>query len=256
MYNCIDEYETSKLNAGQIFFILASLIPLALCFPTWLVAKFIYEPWVRKLANMREDIPPVPYLKRWILDDVDTDDEETDVETDIKNIVYEHTPKGNVLMRYNSDDEVFEYWCDDGSLLYKELDVVARKYVKMFKCKSIYVDRVKLQKEKFNIARDKYFKEKEARERGEEIEKEKPNDSLFVKTKGEKAKEENENYMEGDKVNLNKLLLVDNANKFKRLGKFAECKVWFSQKFVPEKEKKNLSFASFKGLWSSKNKHD
>ena len=43
--------------------------------------------------------------------------------------------KGNVIMRYNYDDEVFEYWSDNKVLSYKDLDVVARKYVVVYSCK-------------------------------------------------------------------------------------------------------------------------
>ena len=53
---CIDEFEQAQLNTGQMFFILLSLIPMCFLFPTWLVAKFIYEPWVEKLSKMREDL--------------------------------------------------------------------------------------------------------------------------------------------------------------------------------------------------------
>ena len=53
--SCIDEYENAKLNTGQMFFIMLSFIPLALFFPFWIVAKFIYEPWVKKLAEMKDE---------------------------------------------------------------------------------------------------------------------------------------------------------------------------------------------------------
>lgn len=62
---CIDDFEQARLNTGQIFFIMLSLIPMCFLFPTWLVAKFIYEPWVEKLAKMREDVPEIPFLDKW-----------------------------------------------------------------------------------------------------------------------------------------------------------------------------------------------
>ena len=61
---CIDEFEQSKLNAGQMFFIFLSFIPMMFLFPMWIVAKFIYEPWVEKLSEMREDLPEIPFLDR------------------------------------------------------------------------------------------------------------------------------------------------------------------------------------------------
>jgi len=55
------------------------------------------------------------------------------------NYVLEYTPLGNVYMRYNPDDETFEYF-SDSTLPYRYLETVARKYVITFYCKPIYVD--------------------------------------------------------------------------------------------------------------------
>jgi hypothetical protein len=57
----------------------------------------------------------------------------------INNICIEKTPLGNVLMFYNNDKKAFQYYSDN-SIPYKYLDVVARKYVILFKCRCIYID--------------------------------------------------------------------------------------------------------------------
>lgn len=53
--------------------------------------------------------------------------------------VMEYTPVGNVLMYYNCTRECFEYY-SDSTIPYRYLEVVARKYVLMNNCVSIYFD--------------------------------------------------------------------------------------------------------------------
>jgi hypothetical protein len=55
------------------------------------------------------------------------------------NIVMEYTPVGNVLMYYNCIRECFEYY-SDSTIPYRYLEVVARKYVLMNNCVSLYFD--------------------------------------------------------------------------------------------------------------------
>jgi len=53
--------------------------------------------------------------------------------------VMEYTPNGTVLMKYNVENEQFEYW-GSRSVQYKYLETVARKFVTMYHCSRIYHD--------------------------------------------------------------------------------------------------------------------
>jgi hypothetical protein len=53
------------------------------------------------------------------------------------NYVIENTPNGNVMMKYNSVKESFEYY-SDSIIPNRFLDVVARKFVKTYDCVSLY----------------------------------------------------------------------------------------------------------------------
>lgn len=53
--------------------------------------------------------------------------------------VIENTPYGNVLMIYDNERETFKYYSDN-NIPYRYLEVVARKYVKQFNCRGIFVD--------------------------------------------------------------------------------------------------------------------
>jgi hypothetical protein len=55
------------------------------------------------------------------------------------NFVMEYTPLGNVLMYYNDVKECFYYY-SDSTIPYRYLEVVARKYVLMNNCVSLYFD--------------------------------------------------------------------------------------------------------------------
>lgn len=53
--------------------------------------------------------------------------------------IMEYTPNGTVLMKYNVDNQQFEYW-GARSVSYKYLETVARKFVTSFHCSRIYHD--------------------------------------------------------------------------------------------------------------------
>jgi len=57
----------------------------------------------------------------------------------VNNFVIEKTPVGNVLMFYNNEKKAFQYYSDN-TVPYKYLEVVARKYVKVFKCRCLYIN--------------------------------------------------------------------------------------------------------------------
>ena len=57
----------------------------------------------------------------------------------INNYVLEHTPVGNVYMRYNNDKKSFEYFSNH-SIPYRYLESIGRKYVMTFYCKPLFVD--------------------------------------------------------------------------------------------------------------------
>jgi hypothetical protein len=97
--------------------------------------------------------------------------------------VMEHTPVGNVLMIYDKDRETFKYYSDN-SIPYRYLEVVARKYVKLFNCRPIFVnteDEILLAEQK----RDQLKKEKEEKEA---VEKKRKEDALAAHKPTEEKK--------------------------------------------------------------------
>lgn len=83
--------------------------------------------------------------------------------------VEEMTPEGHVYMTFDEPSHTFFYW-SDRSILYKYLDVVARKYVIVYDCKDVYVNLFKeiihtSMKEKKEVQDDIYVKLKTVQKR-------------------------------------------------------------------------------------------
>ena len=55
-------------------------------------------------------------------------------------ILFEHTPRGNVIMYYDPYKLAFAYYCDTSSMPYKILNAIAMKYVIRFHCLDLFVD--------------------------------------------------------------------------------------------------------------------
>ena len=55
-------------------------------------------------------------------------------------ILFESTPRGNILMFYDTYKQGFSYYCDSNSMPYYLLNAVAMKYVMVFYCLDFFVD--------------------------------------------------------------------------------------------------------------------
>jgi hypothetical protein len=89
------------------------------------------------------------------------------------NFVIETTPLGNVLMTYDYVKESFTYYSDN-SIPYRYLEPVARKFVKQFDCKPIFID----MEEELKIQQEKMDKENLENELKIQQEKEKIEDAI------------------------------------------------------------------------------
>ena len=55
-------------------------------------------------------------------------------------IIYENTPRGNIIMYYDVYKEGFAYYCDQTGISYRVLNIVAMKYTTTFRCQDFFVD--------------------------------------------------------------------------------------------------------------------
>ena len=231
--------ESCDLNYGQLFFMTLGFLPVLACLPCWIVAKFIYEPYSKKWElEVEKEIPyehlfPLAYANN---------DGTPDYK---KDIVLANTPKGLVYMRYYEKDEGFEYWADK-PIDYKYLETVARKYVTIFSCRDIYINRFALLKEKLqklevNIEENKLNETKLKEDSKEE-------DDVFASLKSYNQSKQKPN----KKTQLTRNDVVcDSANKYLNRGKLKDANL--GEK--PKVAESVMSFSSWK-LWKSSAKTD
>ena len=238
-------------------------------------------------ANKNNTQKQIPYEERYPLSKVDKNNEskneKNDTETTntekkddsekwkdkMKSYLNEYTPNGNVIMRYNYETEAFDFWCDDKNIKYSYLETVARKYVSIFNCRELYIDRseniekqmkdIKL-KEINDKQKEEQKKSKENQENNDE-KQEDNDDDLFVKLKTplEKNKEKHKSKMElrnrrsGNKSTneeiTKKSLAPTEANKYIRKGDVKEADLYKKKEKVVHK---NISFGMFKSMFGSR----
>ena len=176
--------------------------------------------------------------------------------------LFETTPLGNLIMRYNNKRETFEYY-SDCSIPYRYLETACRKYVITYKCRPLYVDmgaELKEYEQKM-LDKENEQKEKEKKEQLEQQEKGKEKDikkkSVFAKFKSYNTEAgtgrvntgapSKNNIQSTNTNNRNeKVILKENANRYSYQGKINNFSILLKvdKKLVNKKYK--MSFADFK----------
>jgi len=57
-----------------------------------------------------------------------------------RKLMYEFTPRGNVIVYYNPYKHAFMYYSDENSIPYNIMQYVAKKYAVMFRCRNFFID--------------------------------------------------------------------------------------------------------------------
>ena len=98
---------------GESFFILVGLFPPAILFSTFVVALFIWYPLVKKYE--KQEMEPALYenLYPFINDEIIMDNSGQVLSN---MMIFENTPQGYVLLRFNKSESTFEYW-SNGAIL-------------------------------------------------------------------------------------------------------------------------------------------
>jgi hypothetical protein len=183
--------------------------------------------------------------------------------------VMESTPLGNVLMIYDKERNSFKYYSDN-SIPYRYLEVVARKYVKQFSCRPVFVD----MEEELKLAEEKWEQEKKEKEEKAEEEKQRKEEAiknnivLIEEKKNVFAKFKQYNKTAGtghvskaappknsipnksftEKRENEKILLKDKANRYTYEGKLANFSFLKKVNRKDVNKKFAMTFADFKRL--------
>lgn len=239
---------------------------------------------IKKLENTLEE------LKKSKLDITEEDVKKTVDETikklqikkhleRLKNChIIEKTPLGNVIMLYDEEREIFQYYSDN-TIPYRYLEPIGRKYVITFDCRPIFVDmeeELRLAEEKL---KEKEENEKREKEKLEEIKNNENNNNennievtqkknVFAKFKSyNKEAGAGKNMVPPPKNSISnkaipnsdekneKILLKERANCYSHEGRFANFNIL---KKVDKKvvcKKYGMSFAEFKKMQQSQSKN-
>ena len=222
-------------------FFLMSFIPCSVLLSSTIVAKFVYFPHLEKIKNEKEwsdeeeeeEEKEILYEDKYPLSETE-EDCVSEKEVLYKRLtVIETTPDGVVVLKYSKEREGFEYWSDKKLITYKYLDTVARRFVLVFDCKNIYIDRNKNLKMKEQKRKEERANEKMKTEDKEE--EQNSDDDLFVSKKST------------NKTNKEEKIVADVANKYIYMGKVNDFDN-FKQQREAINEKKHFSFSDFKEM--------
>jgi hypothetical protein len=126
-------------------------------------------------------------------------------------IIIENTPLGNVILFYNSEKESFIFFSDH-VIPYRYLEVIARKYVITFNCKSIYIEMDKeLNEAKERLETQKKVKEEQQQQRQQKQDNQlKPVYAQF-KTNGVSKQTD--------------IIVKEKSNRYTRMGNFKDYNI-------------------------------
>lgn len=207
-----------------------------------IIGTCIYEPKPTEENDDFESEEEEDYEDKYNIDEIE------DISGNPIESVYisDTTPDGIAFMRYSNYKEGFEYWADK-SIKYDYLETMCRKYVKLCRCKNMYIDRKRLLKEKKERAEE----EKKRQEEQEKMEKEdtekvndEDDDDVFAKLKTNVNKRYERKQNKNDNV-------VDKANKYIYMGKLNEMypfNVKRTDELSTKTSKQEMSFSMFKRL--------
>ena len=240
-----------ETNPVTIFFLLLSIIPLSVLFTMISVSQTMvlsgYLPTIED--EEEEEEKEIPYDEKNPLKRKNNTNKEPNTEL---LSVLECTPNGNVFMKYNLDNESFDYWSDYKEIPFQHLETVARKYVNIFNCADLYLcedsgedsgdsgeDSGEDSSEDSGDSGEDSGEDSEESKDGEEsspVNQTPPDsdDEIFAKFKNtEKMKE-----IIQEETQL--------TNKFRYKGKLVDILEFKQRK---KEEPKNVSFSSWKGIF-------
>ena len=232
-------------------------LPLSISVSTWVVARFIWRPYVEKsTAEMEAWLEEQPAPKYgYPIDRAKDTPSGGRKGMPLASCLLSHmTPDGLLYMRYSKDREGFEYWADK-PVGYEYLEEAARNYVIQYNCGEIYIDCKALLREKFFKLKEEVKENRERLakkgdgERGqEEGEEEKDEEDVFASFKSYNRKGDRANCSDGPRLKIKRAdLIMDQANTYAHLGKYSEAE-FRQQKEAGGGRSRDLGFLGWKRL--------
>jgi len=165
-------------------------------------------------------------------------------------ILYEPTPRGNIIMYYDMYRHGFAYFADQNSIPYSVLNAVAMKYVVTFFCRDFFTDEETISLERlpksFDETDEKDDNEKKKKQTNEQFAKFKQYRSSSDNTISDTKKEVVKTTQKNKFISLGKLYNFQIVQKRIQTAKLQEQPTSYSDMFG-----KNLSYKAFKANQSN-----
>ena len=180
----------------------------------------------------------------------------------MQRILYELTPRGNIIMYYDVYKKGFAYFCDSTGIPYPILNTVAKKYVRTFMCRDLFMD--DSEETPSPLIQLQEIEEKKEKEKKTEkflgLDKEVSKNAPFAKLKRYNLEDKSESKKEEKKVlmknvNINRFIYKGKILNFSILQKMPRKKTIipftnskFTEMFEEEHElqKTVMSYADYK----------
>jgi len=200
------------------------------------------------IENMNKNIDKIFYDKKELLEILV--DQNNELEKLWKSrILFENTPRGNIIMYYDAFKQGFAYYSDMTGIPYNILNAVAMRYVILYRCRDFFVDTEYVDEQKESPLIKLYLEyEKSLEKKSEPDDNIKKTDGPFAKLKNYKVnpvdtltkKEDNKVKSENNKVKSDDVKKTPekeyNRNIFLQLGKISNFNILQKQ---PKKNKLN-----------------
>lgn len=98
-----------------------------------------YEPRGETVIDYNSNIDPVFYRKRELTEFLKDTQNPLEPKWRAK-MLFENTPRGNIMMFYDAYKQGFAYYSDQNSIPYALLNAVSMKYVIVFRCRDFFMD--------------------------------------------------------------------------------------------------------------------
>ena len=250
-----------ETNPVTIFFLLLSIIPLSVLFTMISVSQTMvlsgYLPPIED--EEEEEEKEIPYNEKNPLKRKNNKNKEPNTEL---LSVLECTPNGNVFMKYNLDNESFDYWSDYKEIPFQHLETVARKYVNIFNCADLYLCEEDSEDSDEDSEEESADSDEDSEEESADNEEDSEEESADNEEDSEESEEESK---ESSPVNqtppddeifakfkntekMKEIIQEETQliNKFRYKGKLVDILEFKQRK---KEEPKDVSFSSWKGIF-------
>ena len=244
--------------------IFLSVVNISVFISLFIVSVFVYRPMVEKALKepIDFDFPEEPYEYKYNLKNVFHENDDVNPNS----YVCETTPDGVVFMKYDNDEEGFVFWSNK-QIQFKYLDTVARKYVKSFLCKKLYIPNnvydeeidvdYESETDDSDIEQDTNTDKSEVQNSNDESNDESSNDES-TNDIDNKEDSDNDVFIKKSKPQDTRSSKYERVreeikrNKFVRKGRISDLELM--KKYEPEEvvTKKKMTFDTFKELFYGK----